>query len=279
MREYLFLWICMLWALMGYSQEDEYYKVPEKRHKSHEIENLPNLDSKFSSFYVGVSGAFKKSYQASTPDFSSFGSNSNSFNDFLELNLGINFNNTYFAETGIVRLKNNLVTYVFPSPIIGGWGFGVGTDNKQYYVPLVVKRRVLSLNRITKNAYINVGFGGGILVGSAPKMVHNKVLELNGVLQNPDLSYFNVTLNGSPSPIYGEVSTEIKGNVTERLEILVFVKGLFRKSGYLSNSFEAVYLNGNKAVYHTVSEKGASVVFGLQARFNSRKFYRYSSKI
>lgn len=264
-------------TLSARGQEEEYYKIPEKRTKNHEVINLPNLDSKFSTLYFGLAGAFRKPYSTASGDFSDFGEYKNSLNDWIEIILGLNLNNNVFIETGAVRLINELDVFAYPT-LYNQWGFSVANRYRQFYVPLNAKKKVFSLNRVTNNAYLNVGVGMGFLVGNKPSFEELTVGNLQENLRSPYLENFYVTLYKSKSPIYIEFGTEIKGNVTERLELLVFVKGIIRKNKYLSNSFDIEYAGGGGNRYY-VYENPVSLVFGLQARFNSKKFYRYSSRI
>lgn len=277
MRRYLLLFSFFLAVLQAKGQEEEeYYKIPENRKKSHEVENLPHLESSFSSFYFGLSGGLRKPYNGSTGGFAGFAENKSSLNEWAELNLGLNMNNNFFVETGVVRMKNRFSTYVFSSPY---WpAFLLGISNREWYVPVVVKKRVLNLNRVTRNAYVNLGLGGGIRVSTRPASPPAYTFDLQQSLQSRDLEYFNVTLSQSRSLMYGEICAELKGNVTDRLEILVFFKGIFRKPEYISNTFDIKFAGGSSAQY-SVFENTGSLVFGLQGRFNSRKFYRYTSRI
>ena len=277
MRRCILLFSFLVAVIETYAQEEEYYKIPESRRKSHEVENLPHLESRFSSFYVGLSGGMRKPYNGSTGDFSSFGENKSSMNEWAELNLGLNMNNRFFVETGVARLKNRFSTYVYGTRSYPA--FVMGVDNRQWYIPVVLKKRVLSLNRVTKNAYINLGLGGGVLVATRPEPPHRFTMDVQKALQSRDLEYFNVTLSQSRSLMYGELSVELKGNITDRLEILVFFKGIFRRPEYISTTFDIEYAGGGPSVQYGVFEKAGSLVFGLQGRFNSRKFYRYTSRI
>ncbi|MCD8540988.1 MAG: hypothetical protein LRY55_15450 [Leadbetterella sp.] len=276
MPRYLLLFAFLSAVLYAQAQEEEYYKVPEKRKGSHEVENLPHLESRFSSFYFGLSGGLRKPYHGRTPDFGSFAENNSSLNEWIELNVGLNMNNNFFVETGVIRLKNHFSSYVFSSPVYPP--FIMTVRNRQWYVPVVFKKRVFNLNRVTKNAYVNLGLGGGFLVSTRPAPPHQYSFDIQQSLQSRDLEYFNVTLSQSRSLMYGEVGAELKGNITERLEILVFFKGIFRKPEYLSNTFDIQFRGGSPQRYG-VFEKTGSLVFGLQGRFNSRKFYRYTSRI
>lgn len=277
MRRCILLFSFLLAVIQARGQEEEYYKIPENRRRSHEVENLPHLDSRFSSFYAGLSGGLRKPYNGSTADFGDFGENNSSMSEWAELNLGLNMNNSFFVETGVVRLKNQFSTFVFSTR---SWpAFVLGINNRQWYIPVVVKKRVLNLNRVTKNAYVNLGLGGGVLVATRPEPPRHYVLDVQSALQSPDLEYFNVTLSQSRSLMYGEVSAELKGNITDRLEILVFFKGIFRRPEYISTAFDIRFAGGGSAVRHDVFEKTGSLVFGIQGRFNSRKFYRYTSRI
>ncbi|ADQ17399.1 hypothetical protein Lbys_1692 [Leadbetterella byssophila DSM 17132] len=270
--------LCALFfSLKCIAQEEEYYKDFSHRKVSHEIENLPNLESKFTTFYVGASGALRKSYNGESSGFENFGMNHTSFKGWLEGIIGFNLNNTYFFETGIVQTKNNFSSRVYSTPDYPG--FGIGMNSTQLYLPVTVKRKVLNLNRVTNNAYVNLGLGAGFLVHSNPKAFGEFQTDVNEEIQSQSLSHFYVTLNHSRSPIYGEVIAELKGNITERLEILVFFKGIFRKPDYLSHQFSVEYLGGRYPLNFKVSENMGSLVFGIQGRWNSRKFYSYKSRI
>ncbi len=244
---------------------------------SHEVENLPHLDSHFSSFYAGLSGGLRRPYNGSTAGFENFAENKTAMNEWVELNIGLNMNNNFFVETGVTRLKNQFSTYVFSTQAYPP--FILGIRNRQWYIPVIIKKRVLNLNRVTRNAYINLGAGGGVLVATEPEVPRRYTLDIQESLQSRDLEYFNVTLSQSHSLMYGEVSAELKGNITDRLEILVFFKGIFRKPEYLSNTFDIRFTGGGPAEQYRVFEKAGSLVFGIQGRFNSRKFYRYTSRI
>lgn len=276
MTRYLLLFSFLLAVMYARGQEEEYYKIPENRKKSHEVENLPHLESNFSSFYFGLSGGLRKPYNEATGGFGGFAENNSSLNEWVELNLGLNMNNNFFIETGLTRLRNRFSTFVYSSPAYPA--FILAVRNQQWYVPLVVKKRVLNINRVTKNAYVNLGLGGGISVSTRPEPPRQYFFNIQESLQSRGLEYFNVTLSQSRSLIYGEVSAELKGNVTDRLEILVFFKGIFRKPEYLSNTFDVKFAGGS-SVQHGVFERSGSLVFGLQGRFNSRKFYTYTSRI
>lgn len=277
MRRCILLFSFLLAVTRAHGQEEEYYKIPENRRKSHEVENLPHLESRFSSFYAGLSGGMRKPYNGSTAEFGSFGENKSTMSEWAELNLGLNMNNNFFVETGVTRLKNHFSTYVFGTRSYPA--FVLGVDNRQWYIPVVVKKRVLNLNRVTRNAYVNLGVGGGVLVATRPEPPRHYVLDVQAALQSRDLEYFNVTLSQSRSLMYGEVSAELKGNITDRLEILVFFKGIFRRPEYVSTTFDIGFTGGGPSGQHGVFEKAGALVFGLQGRFNSRKFYRYTSRI
>jgi hypothetical protein len=278
MPKYILSFVLCFFSLMSYAQEEEgYYKEFAKRSRSFEIENLPNLDSRFSSFYVGVSGAFRKPYHSVSTNAADFGVSEHPMGDLAELNLGLNFNNNYFVETGLRIMKNNLTTYVYATP--HNPGFTIGHTNKQFYLPVIVKKKIMSLNRVTKNAQMNIGAGGGIMLATKPRSRGSLSADLQQSIQSPDLVSYYVTLSQSDSPIYGEVNLEIKGNITERLEILVFTKGMFRQPRYLENSFNVDFNGGRPAQNYSIFEKSGSLIFGLQIRLNSRKFYRYSSVI
>jgi hypothetical protein len=267
----------VIWSTAVCAQEEQYYKAIDKRRISHEIENLPNLDSKFTTFYLGASGALRRTFVGQSSGFSDFANHPVQLRGWLEGIVGFNMNNTYFIETGVVRTRNDFTSHVYATQDYPG--FGIGMSNEQWYIPLTVKRRLLGLNRVTKNAYINVGLGAGLRVHSSPKAFGNYSADINEQIRNPALESFDVTLVQSDSPIYGEVNVELKGNVTERLEVVVFFKGQLRNSDFLRQKFEIRYNGGRMNRSFEIWENPASLAFGIQARFNSRKYYTYKSRI
>lgn len=267
----------VLLSLSVCAQEEQYYKDFGHRKVSHEVENLPNLDSKFSSFYLGASGALRRTFVGQSAGFAEFANHPVQLRGWLEGIVGLNMNNTYFVETGIVRTRNDFTSHVYASQDYPG--FAIGMSNEQWYIPVTVKRRLFGLNRVTKNAYINLGVGAGVRVSSSPGTFGSYTANINEQIGNPGLEKFNVTLVQSNSPIYGELSVELKGNVTERLEVVVFVKTQLRNKDFLRQEFQINYNGGRVNRRLEIWEKPASLAFGIQARFNSRKFYTYKSRI
>lgn len=271
------LFVGVFYSLVLTAQEDQYYKALDRRKVSHEVENLPNLDSKFTTFYVGASGALRRTFVGQNAGFSDFAQHPVQLRGWLEGIVGLNMNNTYFVETGIVRTRNDFTSHIYATQDYPG--FGIGMSNEQWYIPLSLKRRLFGLNRVTKNAYINLGIGGGVRVSSTPKTFGTYTANINEQIRNPALQEFNVTLVQSHSPIYGELSVELKGNVTERLEVVVFFKGQLRNKDFLRQEFAINYNGGRMNRTFEIWEKPTSLTFGIQARLNSRKFYTYKSRI
>lgn len=275
MRRFIFIIIYFI-PIYCAAQEEEYYKKIEKRNKSFEVENLPNLDSKFSNFYWGVSGAFRRAGINRSSGFEEFGNQINDLADWEEFNLGLNLDNNFFIETGIMRNKNQFLTQVFST--LYNPEFLEGRQNIRFYIPLVFKKRLFLLDRIAKNAAINVGGGGGILIIQKPKTESSETQDLQTIFKTQYLSNFNVTSSQSSRPIYGELNMEIRGNVTDRLGLTVFFKEIFRGRKYFENTFEIRFTDGQTRNY-SAFETGFCTVFGLRVDLSSKKFYRYSSKI
>lgn len=258
--------------------QEEYYKSTDDRKENHEVVNLPNLSSKFTNFYIGGTFALRKPYSSASSNFGEFGRNSHSMGGLLGLDIGLNFNDNFQLETGAFRLINELQTFVYPT-FYTGWGFTVGERYRQTYIPVRIKKRLFSLNRITKNASFNITGGFGFLVHNESSWNGTATWDMQEMIKSPNLSSFYVTLSNSESPIFGELGLEIKGYVSQRFELSVFGKTMFRKSNYIANRFEMTTLPNKSVHSYFIEEKGVSLVFGLQARFNSKKFFKYNSTI
>ncbi len=271
----LVLIICASNGLIA--QEEEYYKNPSNRVRNHEKQVLPHLESKFSTFYFTVGAGFRKQEFNVVGSMDGLAENSHPVKGIYDITAGLNLNNKHFIEGGASNSGSYLSTIIYGSSYNPPFSF---VNSFSYWsLPLRYKRRVLTIDRISRNAQINMGAGLGVLLttkSDLPASVSENLVGANG---HPYFSRFNVTLERKPSPIYAEITTELKGSITERLEVLVFFSGFFRKNAQMFNALDIGYTNGMAPSVFRVEEKPFSWAFGLQLRFNSKKFYRYNSII
>lgn len=271
--------LCVLIGISTFveAQDEPYFKSYEQRKKSYEVENLPHLQAKFSTVYFGLSEGLTKPRYLHSEQFDDFAKNYATIKTREEVNIGFNLDNVHFFESGINRWKNVYNLLIFGTNAYPD--FRLSVDNQQWFIPVVYKRRIVRLNRVTQNAALNWAVGGGIEVARNPKTKVEWVEDIQSFIKSPYLDHFKVELKQKESKWYIETGPEIRGNVTERLELLVYFKALIRDKDYLSNHFEYQLLNSSSPKQFYIKELPLSFAFGLQARLNSKKFFRYSSII
>ncbi|MCP9770131.1 hypothetical protein EGI22_19680 [Lacihabitans sp. LS3-19] len=259
------------------AQETPYYQLLTQRKLNHEIINLPNLNSFSISYFFAVSGGFKKSYPGSTAISPTEIVANSPINGLWEITFGQNRNENWHYEIGVSEMYNNLTTRFTK---IGNGSLSFINEEKQYFIPLRVKKKIVTLDRVSRNAFINVGIGAYYLVNKPKIGSENGTLEFTKK-RNPSPEDFNTLdyeIYKSKFPVTFEFLTELRGKVTERFELSLYFKGIVKSSQNQKNNFQLNYINGNYDSFGNFS-KSVSLVFGLQAKLNSPKYFRYKSKV
>lgn len=274
MSKKLICFIFLLVPLLTFGQGEDYYKIAGKRSKNHELENLPHLRSKFSTLYIEPSAGFRAPFY--TDNIEGFAESINILNSYERVGLGLNTSNNLFYEIGLMRWSNEMATLVestFYNP-----QFIEKVSNTQYYLPLKVKKKIVSLNKITKDAAINLGLGTGILIYNQSKYPSITTTDIQGFLRSPQLSNYYVTSSQILSPMFIEGEIEIRGEIGSRLNVGVYLGLLLRKRRGLSQNFEILNQNGQVSSFY-IYERSASFNFGLRLGLNSKKYYSYTDDI
>ncbi len=262
---------------LSFSQETPYYQLPKNRKQNHEMIAMPNLDAFTITYFLAASAGIRKPF---------FGLNGISpstiraeaqTSGFWEIALGQNRNDNWIYEFGIAKYNNNLKTSFLElsrAPLV------FTNEIEQYYTPLRVKKKILTFDKVSRNAFLNIGLGVSYLINkNIKKLEEGKISFGQRPTPEPrDYTSLNFKIESSNQPIAFELLTEIRGKVSERLEISAFGKAVFRNSKYLNNQFSFSYVDGSLKEFGT-HEKSVSIQFGLQVKLNSPKYYQYKSRV
>ncbi len=271
----------VVFSLVGsqglFAQETPYYKLPVQRKTNHELITLPNLDSFSISYFLAVSGGFKKSFVGSTNISPTETTALSPINEFWEVSMGQNRNENWHYELGVSVMQSHLSTRFAE---IGNGSLSFINEQKQYFIPFRIKKKILTLDKVSRNAFINMGMGTYYLV-NRPKIgseVGTLEFSKKGNPNPEDFNTLDYEIHKSKFPIMLEFLTEIRGKVTERIELNLFFKGIIKSSQNQKNDFQLNYINGTHDSFGNFS-KNVSLLFGLQAKFNSPKYFKYKSQV
>ncbi|MDZ7934527.1 MAG: hypothetical protein U5M51_06105 [Emticicia sp.] len=272
---FLFLMIGIFTDLKA-QDDEEYYKPPSKRL---DVRNntYPNLDRKAMNLYVSIEGGFKLNYATLNNSIGNLVSSQNN-NEFLwGVSLGYNSNNKWAIETGY--LKNPVY---FTQSVASGRGvpfvYRIGKD--LHTIPLRYRRKIWTLDAITKTAGLYVG--GGILLNTNVK--DQLIYERNfaGVSGNPaNRDTVRLTSDSFLSKKFRtafEGQIELQGRVTNDFYISLFARVNVASNAGLRSEL-VYYENSNKIGEATQSLKGISYNFGLSLRFDLARGYKYQSQV
>lgn len=272
---FLFLIVGIFTELKA-QDDDEYYKPPSKRL---DVRNntYPNLDRKSMSLYVGIEGGFKLNYASLNNSIGNLVSSQNN-NDFSwGISLGYNSDNKWAIETGY--LKNPVY---FIQSVASGRGvpftYRIGKD--LHTIPLRYKRKVLTLDAITKTAGLYVG--GGLLINTNAKeqLVYERTfVGVSGNAANRDtIRLTSDSFLSNKFKVAFEGQVELQGRVTNGFYISIFTRVNVASNAGLRSDL-AYFQNSNKIGDATQSLKGISYNFGLLLRFDLARGYKYQSQV
>jgi hypothetical protein len=285
MAKFRFLIIIFLNLVLSFSYGQTtpttpYYQLPKNRKNENEIINLPNLSYFAIKYYFGMSGGFYKSYSNFTNESSVILSNNQQAMLNWEAYFGQNRDNNYYFEVGIVNipffLTTNLNGNFFPVNINK-----IENGNNQFNIHFRLKKRIFTLDRVAKNAFINVGFATGYKLNKSPFTPKTDSIRYNLTNVNPTIEAienFKYTTTSKFKPLNFELMIELKGVVTPRFELGLFFKGFYNSPQQLTNTINFNYRNKPKEIIqHSLSNLSFS--FGIQTFVSSPKFLKYKSKV
>ncbi|MFN3489632.1 MAG: hypothetical protein ACK4YV_10885 [Emticicia sp.] len=279
MMKSIFLFLCLtvgIFAELKAQDDEDYYKPPTKRL---DVRNntYPNLDRKAMSLYVSVEGGFKLNYTSLNSSIGNLVSSQNNNEFSWGISLGYNSDNKWAVETGYLR---NPV--YFTQSVASGRGvpftYRIGKD--LHTIPLRYKRKIWTLDAITKTAGLYVG--GGILLNTNAK--EQLIYERNfvGVSGNPaNRDTVRLTSDSFLSKKFRaafEGQIELQGRVANGFHISIFTRVNVASNAGLRSEL-VYYENSNKIGEATQSLKGISYNFGLLLRFDLARGYKYQSQV
>lgn len=273
----LFINLFTFTTILSYTQETPYYQLPKNRKQNHEMIVMPNLDAFTVTYFLAASAGIRKPFFGQNGISPSAISSDAQASGFWEIALGQNRNDNWIYEFGVAKFNNHLRTSFLElsrTPLV------FTNEIKQYYAPFRVKKKILTLDKVSRNAFINIGLGVLYQINKNNNQLDEGKISFGQrpIPEPRDYTSLNYKIASSNQPIAFELLTEIRGKVSERLEISAFGKAVFRNSRYLNNQFSFSYVDASLKEFGTY-EKSISLQFGLQAKFNSPKYYQYKSSV
>ncbi|MBA4851299.1 hypothetical protein [Emticicia sp. BO119] len=267
-----FLWC----SLVAFGQEeDEYYRPPSQRS---DVRNnaYPNLDRKSVSLYLGVEGGMEFNQSTLANNLDGLIGKEKGKDLYWGVVLGYNNNDTWSIETGYYKNPTFLVQSVSSGrsiPYVYRFGTGLQT------IPVRYKRKILTIDPITKNATIHVG--AGVLL--SPDAKNKKIGERNfvGTSNTPQkrdtLRLQSEAFLSQRGVAQAEFLVELHGRVSNSLSLVVYARGNIAPKGLIRSEVD-YSVNGVTIDKARQLSNGISFNFGLVFRYNLMRGYKYSDK-
>lgn len=255
--------------------DDEYYQPPTQR-KDVRSNAYPNLNRKTVSLYVGLEGGFKQNYFKQNGNINNLLSGQKSNDLFWGIELGYNMNDQWVIETGYYKNPSFFVQSISSNR---GVPFTYLLGTKLQTIPLRFKYKLLTLDAVTKTAGLYVGAGVLLATNANDKRISQQtftgIATVNG--QRDSVKLKSETYVYKKGVVQFEVSVEIQGHISNSISVGLFARGNFGASGIVQS--DLTYTVGtNKIAEAQQLLKGISYNFGLVARYNLAKGYKYKSK-
>jgi hypothetical protein len=263
----------LFFNFLSLCQETPYYQKPENRKNDWEVSTLPNLKAFVIKYYASAHGSFRKDFLKNQSQSNFGGKDATNLAGYAEFNIGVNRNEKYLFETGFIISHQNLTTYTELS-------LPFQNDVKSYLIPIKIKRTVLTLDKVSKTGFLMVGLGINTRLKQFGNEFTDNFFEIKYRGTPPDnaIETVNYRLERKVPLFQLESTVEMRGKVTERFELGLFMKSNFTPVSNLKNNVTFTRFNG---AVETSNLRTAlvSINFGILARINSPRFVEYSSKI
>ncbi|RYU95919.1 hypothetical protein [Emticicia agri] len=276
MKSVILLLSFVCYSLFTFGQEeDDYYKKPSQRS---DVKNnaYPNLDRKSVNLYLGLEGGmeFNQSTVTNNPD--NLIGKEKGKDLYWGLVLGYNMNDTWSIEAGYYKNP----TYVIQAIDLGrSYPYILRLGTPLQTIPIRYKRKILTIDPITKNATIHVGAGILLSPDAADKKIAQRTF--NGYSFDPQYPRDTIkhqikseTFLSKRAVAQAEVLVELHGRVSNSLSIVVYARGNISPKGLVRSDV-------NYTINQTVVSKaqqltnGISFNFGLVFRYNIMRGYKY----
>ncbi|UTA69013.1 hypothetical protein [Emticicia sp. 21SJ11W-3] len=278
MKSVILVFICLIVTFPAFCQEEDgYYRAPSQRQ---DIKNnvYPNLERKSVNLYLGVEGGLELNRSTLSNNMDGLIGKEKGNDLYWGVVLGYNMNHVWSIETGYYKNPTHLIQSVRSGrsiPYIYKMGSGLNT------IPIRFKRRVFTIDPITKNATIHVGAGVLLSPDAQNKPIDNRGfagLSNNAPGQKPDtLRLKSDAFLSKKAVAQAELLLELHGRVSETLSIVVFARGNIGAKGMVRSE---INYSINKQTIDTAQQltNGISFNFGLVLRYNILRGYKYIDK-
>lgn len=256
-------------------EEDEYYKKPSQRS---DVRNsaYPNLNRKSVNLYLGVEGGLESNQSTLINNLDGLIGKQKGKDFYWGVVLGYNMNDVWSVETGFYKNPTYLIQSVSSGrsiPYLYRFGTGLST------IPIRYKRKILTVDPITKNATIHVGAGILLSTDASDKKVgeRNFVGMSNNPQQRDTLRLKSEAFLSKKGVVQGEFQVELHGRVSNSLSIVVFARGNIAPKGLIRSDI-AYSINSVTVDRAQQVSNGISFNFGLVIRYNLMRGYKYTDK-
>ncbi|MFD2522944.1 hypothetical protein [Emticicia soli] len=270
----LFFCVCCSGLVFG-QEEDDYYRAPSQRR---DVRNnvYPNLDRKSVNMYLGLEGGLKSSQSTLTNNMDGLLGKDKGRDFYWGIVLGYSMNNVWSIETGYYKNPSYVIQTVSSGRSIP-YTYRLGAALQT--IPIRYKRKIFTIDPITKNATIHVGVG----VLLSPDAKNKKVGEQSFISRPNDpqrkdtLRLESEAFLSKKGFAQGELQVELHGRVSNALSIVVFARSNISPKGLITSNVE---YSVNKFVTDRAQQlsNGINFNFGLVFRYNILQGYKYSDQ-
>jgi hypothetical protein len=266
--------VCCSFLAFG-QEEDEYYKKPSQRS---DVRNntYPNLDRKAMNMYIGVEGGMEVNQSTLINNLDGLIGKQKGQDLYWGIVLGYNMNDTWSVETGFYKNPTSLIQSVSSGrsiPYVYRFGSGLQT------IPIRYKRKIVTIDPVTKNATLHVGAGILLATDAADKKVgeRNFVGTSNNPQKRDTLRLKSEAFLSKKAIAQAEFQVELHGRVSNALSVVVFARGNISPKGIIRSDID-YSINGVTVDKAQQLSNGISFNFGLVVRYNIMRGYKYTDK-
>ena len=274
--KHLFLLFILLFSIQldVFCQENEEYYVPPSERKDVYHNSYPNLDRKAVSLYFGLEGGLKLNYFSLDNSLNNLISGQKNSEFYWGIALGYNMDNRWAVETGFYNNPSYFVQILNSGSRGVPFSYKLGTNLQT--IPLRFKYKLFTLDPITKTASIYVG--AGVLLGTNAKNKELTVKNFSAISASRDsIKLKSETFLQRKGAVQFELSIELQGRISNNLSVTLFGRGNFGANGIVRSDL-TYSINATKISEAQQILKGISYNFGLVAKYDIARGYKYRSK-